>query len=345
MRVRASSGIAAFLCSVAMLCAPAAARTQPAPAPDRRQLAEVANLLRHHYVFAIPHDSLMAAAREVFDGTLDRYTSWLEPVRATALQRTLTGTSGTSVAPLPVKAQGDVARWTIGDSIAIGYVRIDHFSLRTPAELDTVLADVTRHGVRALVLDLRGDLGGAVAGACAVADRFLESGIVVRFESRHHVPRPYRVHAGHATALPLAVLIDERTASAAEMLAACLQDHHRGLVVGSRSFGKGVVLGFYPLKRMGGTLKMTTTLYVRPSGRPIERWIPRLASAAGGVWPDSGLAVAPAAAVPDSAASRDDPVLRRAVSALTARVTAAAAAIPPAPMTVARAVPRDAESN
>jgi hypothetical protein len=338
MRVHASPAITALLVSVAMLRAPAGARAQPAP--DRRQLAEVASLLRHHYVFAIPHDSLMAAARGVFDGTLDRYTAWLEPMRASALQRTLTGTSGASVAPLPVKARSDVARWILGDSVAVGYVRIDHFSLRTPAELDTVLADITRHGVRALVLDLRGDLGGAVAGACAVADRFLASGIVVRFESHHRAPKPYRVHSGHATALPLAVLIDEHTASAAEMVAACLQDHHRALVVGSRSFGKGVVLGFYPLKRMGGTLKMTTTLYVRPSGKPIERWIPRLASATGGVWPDSGFAVATAAATPDSTESAGDPVLRRAVSALVARVTAAAMA-PASPVTVARS----AESN
>src|SRR6185369_9845463 len=81
------------------------------------------------------------------------------------------------------------------------------------------------------------------------------------------------------------------TASAAEILAASLQDNRRAIVVGSRSFGKGVSLELYHLKRTPGLLKLTTAVALRPSGGSLERHIPQIGSEHGGVWPDSSFAV------------------------------------------------------
>jgi carboxyl-terminal processing protease len=88
----------------------------------------------------------------------------------------------------------------------------------------------------------------------------------------------------------MVLLIDEGTASAAEIFAAALQDHHRAVVLGARSYGKGRVQEIYPLED-GGAIKLTAAEWLRPSGAPLERHIPGPDTARAGVWPDSGMAM------------------------------------------------------
>src|SRR6185369_11396514 len=127
-------------------------------------------------------------------------------------------------------------RYLVDERSGVGYVRIESFSKRTPAELDLALAAVQRVHARALVLDLRDNGGGLVRSAVAAADRFLDSGTILTQRVRGKPDQVARARGGNETHLPLAVLVNAHTASAAEILAASLQDNRRAIVVGSRSF-------------------------------------------------------------------------------------------------------------
>jgi carboxyl-terminal processing protease len=170
----------------------------------------------------------------------------------------------------------------------IGYVRIEEFTASTPHELDAALAILGRAGARSLIVDLRQNPGGLMRGAIETADRFLESGVILRLHAASG-DTAYDARPG-AAALPLVLLIDEGTASAAEIFAAALQDHGRAKVLGTRSFGKGRVQEIYPLEG-GGAIKLTASEWLRPSGAPLERHIAGPDTARAGVWPDSGLAM------------------------------------------------------
>jgi carboxyl-terminal processing protease len=204
-------------------------------------------------------------------------------------------------------ADDEAGRWLLDPGTRIAYVRIENFTARTPQEFDDALAALRRVDARALVLDLRDDPGGLLRSAVAVADRLLAEGPIVTVQTRGEHDEVAAAHASVATTVPLAILVNGSTASAAEVLAASLQDHHRGLVVGSRSFGKGVVQNLYHLKRTPGMVKITTSVYQRPSGGPMETHIPGIGSERGGVWPDSGLTVTLAE---DEAQSWSDATLR-----------------------------------
>jgi carboxyl-terminal processing protease len=172
----------------------------------------------------------------------------------------------------------------------IGYVRIEHFSQSTPAELDRALAALRRADAVALVLDLRVNPGGLAKAALQVADRFVDSGTLFTFRHRGAL-EVFPAHPGSGTGMPLAVLMDGYTQSVAELVSASLQDHHRAVMVGARSWGKGHGQQIYRLADGKTMLKLTTFELVRPSGRPMERHFADRDSTLGGVWPDSGMAV------------------------------------------------------
>lgn len=181
--------------------------------------------------------------------------------------------------------------WFIEGEPGVGFVRITSFGDRTPLELDSALAAIAAApAVRGLVIDLRGNPGGLLGAAIDVCDRFVDDGVIV--STRRRGPRdaavvePRRATPGAVfVGLPLAVLIDGLTASAAEIVAACLQDHARAVVVGSRSFGKGTVQSIVPLSDGRRLLKLTTAEYLRPDDSGIHR---RDGTATWGVVPDVG---------------------------------------------------------
>lgn len=181
--------------------------------------------------------------------------------------------------------------WFIEGEPAIGLVRITSFGDRTLGELDAALTAIAAApGLRGLVIDLRGNPGGLLNAAIDVCDRLLDDGVIVF--TRRRGPRgaavvePRRATPGVVLAgVPIVVLIDGLTASAAEIVAACLQDHGRAVVVGSRSFGKGTVQSILPLSDGRRLLKLTTAEYLRPDDAGIHR---RDAAAGWGVAPDVG---------------------------------------------------------
>ena len=154
----------------------------------------------------------------------------------------------------------------------IGFVKLSQFAHTTHRELTDALDTLRRQGMNKLILDLRGNSGGYLDQAIRLANEFLPAGdLIVYTEDRNHEQvREYADGTGRWQELPLAVLIDEQSASASEILAGALQDNDRGTIVGRRSFGKGLVqrqIG-YP---DGSALRLTTAHYFTPTGRSIQK--------------------------------------------------------------------------
>jgi carboxyl-terminal processing protease len=154
----------------------------------------------------------------------------------------------------------------------VGYLDLTVFADSSTAELRAAIDRLKSQGARKLVLDLRGNPGGLLDQGVAVSDLFLSRGQSI-VETRRRDPREaetYRATTDEAYDLPMAVLVDPYSASAAEIVAGALQDHDRALVVGSTSYGKGSVQSLYRLSG-GNYLKMTTAKWYTPSGRSIQK--------------------------------------------------------------------------
>lgn len=164
------------------------------------------------------------------------------------------------------------------DDPSIGYVRITKFGDKTQAELTRVLAEVAgdnaEQPIQALILDVRDNYGGALDAAVGISDLFLRAGrTIVTTRGRDQVTRDRFVSTGSGgyTKLPLAVLINHNSASASEIVAACLQDYGRAVVIGQRTYGKGTVQQLMRIESGRSLLKLTSATYWRPSERNIHR--------------------------------------------------------------------------
>jgi carboxyl-terminal processing protease len=153
----------------------------------------------------------------------------------------------------------------------IGYLQISRFVEATNADVGAALAELrAKNGLGALVLDLRDDPGGIVDQAILVADHFLDAGTIVTIRGRQGSVETQSAHKGGAgVGVPIVVLVDQGTASAAEILAAALRDHGRAKLVGQPTYGKGTVQTFYDLDD-GSGLKLTTARYLTPKGNFLE---------------------------------------------------------------------------
>ncbi len=155
-----------------------------------------------------------------------------------------------------------------------GYVRITSFTETTPEDLSRAITRVKRDnpaGLRGLVLDLRNNPGGVLEAGVAVADDFLDSGVIVTADGRTPEAR-FRMDATPGDLIdgaPLVVLVNGGSASASEIVAGALKDHGRALLVGRRTYGKGSVQTVMPLTH-GGAVKLTTSRYFTPSGTSIH---------------------------------------------------------------------------
>jgi carboxyl-terminal processing protease len=151
----------------------------------------------------------------------------------------------------------------------VGYVRILSFQETTPQELKDALLQLQAARMKALVLDLRGNSGGAFHAAVQVAELFLPDGVVVITDSPlKRFRAKYRAHNPHALTLPLVVLIDGETASAAEVVAGALKENQRATLVGAPTFGKGSIQCPVPLEKMPAGLWITVARFCSPSNQP-----------------------------------------------------------------------------
>jgi len=155
----------------------------------------------------------------------------------------------------------------------IGYARVTAFtSENTDSDLAEAMKKLDYPHLQGFILDLRGNPGGLLMEAIRMADMFLSKDqLVVSHKGRASAERRYyALHGNGGDQIPLVVLIDGSSASASEIVAGALQDHDRALIVGSRSFGKGLVQTQYPINN-GTALLLTTARYYTPSGRLIQR--------------------------------------------------------------------------
>jgi carboxyl-terminal processing protease len=157
-------------------------------------------------------------------------------------------------------------------SPGIGYIKISKFALTTDADFRDALARLKDQGMKKLVLDIRENGGGYLNTATALADEFLPKGKLIVYTKGAHEERKdyFSTDSGMFKQGKLAVIIDEYSASASEILAGALQDLDRATIVGRRSFGKGLVQQQFPFSD-GSAINLTIARYYTPSGRSIQK--------------------------------------------------------------------------
>jgi carboxyl-terminal processing protease len=151
----------------------------------------------------------------------------------------------------------------------IGYIRMEGFQDSTAQELDEALRSLERQGMRALIWDLRGNPGGLLDTAAAVSERFIDRGVLVSTRGRADGQnQEYRAQSQYARKYPLALIVDENSASASEIVAGAIRDHQRGVIVGRRTYGKWSVQTIVRLPGDSGmALRLTTAKFYSPNKR------------------------------------------------------------------------------
>ena len=156
-----------------------------------------------------------------------------------------------------------------------GYVRLFQFQEKTDSEFDKAvkaLEEEAKGGLKGLILDLRNNPGGLLDQAVKISDRFIESGVIVSIEGRREEHKmKFNAHPqdDNLARYPLVVLVNGGSASGSEIVAGAIQDHGRGIILGTQTFGKGSVQTIFSLKD-GAGLRLTTARYYTPNGRSIQ---------------------------------------------------------------------------
>jgi len=162
--------------------------------------------------------------------------------------------------------------YMIDEEKKIGYVRVASFVENSVPDLRGAIEQMHKDGMTGMILDLRFDPGGILKTAVEMTDLFLGEGVIVKTKGR---TTPYweatATKEGTLPRFPMVVLVNQYSASASEIVSGALQDHHRAIIIGERTFGKGSVQNVIPLKGENAALKLTTSKYYLPSGRCIHR--------------------------------------------------------------------------
>ena len=166
--------------------------------------------------------------------------------------------------------------WAVNDAKILnenhtGYFRLSRFSRSSTAELDQALNSLHAEGMESLIIDLRGNPGGLLTSCVGISDRFVACGIIVSTKGRLSTDDTIQAATYAETwSVPVVVLVDGDSASASEIFAAAIQENKRGLVVGTRSYGKGTVQTHFPLSSIPGDLRLTTARFYSPNGRSMS---------------------------------------------------------------------------
>jgi carboxyl-terminal processing protease len=160
----------------------------------------------------------------------------------------------------------------------------------TQSELANAMAELKRQRMKGYILDLRGNPGGLFNSAVEIANLYIEKGLLVTFRKRCEEQKIMCAFRGRFSHVPMVCLLDGESARASEIVAACLQDHQRAIIVGERSRGDGEIQTIIDLPH--GTLQFTTAAFYRPSGKPLSKTMTSGKEEDDwGVRPDKGFAV------------------------------------------------------
>jgi carboxyl-terminal processing protease len=191
------------------------------------------------------------------------------------------------------------AKWDfhLQEDPRIGLLRLINFGEESAAELKAALTDKNGQyaGYKALIIDLRNNPGGTLYGAVKICDMFLDGGVIVTTKGRNGSPKDdYEAERGTVVPkdVPLVILVNHYSASASEIVSACLQDHKRAVIIGDRTWGKGSVQNVLEIDGgRTGAVRLTTSTYWRPSGVNIHREPDAKDSDTWGVSPNPGFEV------------------------------------------------------
>lgn len=220
-----------------------------------------------------PGDWIMAVDGDSTDGwTLEKTSSRIRGDAGTTVVLTVQHEDGT-VEDVPLvrqRIQIDAVRSEYRAADSVGYVRVLRFDFDTPGLLGKALFSFPLQDLAGLVIDLRNNPGGLLSAAVEAASYFVDRGVIVRTRGPSFGERTYSSRGNSLPNLPVAVLVNKGTASAAEIMAGAIQDYAVGVLVGSQTFGKGLVQEIVMRLPDGGALKLTTGEYFTPNGRSVQ---------------------------------------------------------------------------
>jgi C-terminal peptidase prc len=175
----------------------------------------------------------------------------------------------------------------------IGYIHLTQFAPNSFRDMEEAVKKLSKMGLKGLVLDLRNNPGGMLTTAVQISDLFIDDGLIVTIKPRVGQEQSYGGSSeGSYLDFPMVCLTNDGSASGSEIVAACLQDHKRAVILGERSYGKGSVQNVQPFPSTGGEIKLTTASFWRPNGKNLNKSSTKgLEDEDWGVRPDTGYVV------------------------------------------------------
>lgn len=202
---------------------------------------------------------------------LDKVVSWIKGKKGTKVNLTLL--RGTNSDKIKVTATRDVinvetVKYKVLEN-QIGYISISEFDSVTGAQFAKALKQLQKKKIEGLVVDLRNNPGGSLSTVCDILDSILPKGLIVYTKDKNGKKEEYTSDEKHQLNLPMSVLVNGQSASASEIFAGAVQDYGKAEIVGTQTYGKGVVQNLFDLKD-GTCVKITTSEYFTPKGRNID---------------------------------------------------------------------------
>lgn len=202
---------------------------------------------------------------------LDKVVSWIKGKKGTKVNLTLL--RGTNSDKITVTATRDVIKVeTVKYKVLedeIGYISISEFDSVTGDQFAKALKKLQKKNIKGLVVDLRNNPGGNLSTVCDILDSILPKGLIVYTKDKNGKKEEYTSDEEHQLKLPMSVLVNGQSASASEIFAGAVQDYGKAEIVGTQTYGKGVVQNLFDLKD-GTCVKLTTSEYFTPKGRNID---------------------------------------------------------------------------
>lgn len=202
---------------------------------------------------------------------LDKVVSWIKGKKGTKVNLTLL--RGTNSDKIKVTATRDVinvetVKYKVLEN-QIGYISISEFDSVTGAQFVKALKQLQKKNIEGLVVDLRNNPGGSLSTVCDILDSILPKGLIVYTKDKNGKKEEYTSDEKHRLNLPMSVLVNGQSASASEIFAGAVQDYGKAEIIGTQTYGKGVVQNLFDLKD-GTCVKLTTSEYFTPKGRNID---------------------------------------------------------------------------
>lgn len=202
---------------------------------------------------------------------LDKVVSWIKGKKGTKVNLTLL--RGTNSDKIKVTATRDVinvetVKYKVLEN-QIGYISISVFDSVTGAQFAKALKQLQKKNIEGLVVDLRNNPGGSLSTVCDILDSILPKGLIVYTKDKNGKKEEYTSDEKHRLNLPMSVLVNGQSASASEIFAGAVQDYGKAEIIGTQTYGKGVVQNLFDLKD-GTCVKLTTSEYFTPKGRSID---------------------------------------------------------------------------